>query len=244
MNEPKRFRDFTVPADAGPAVHGRFYPAAAEGGSPLTATSRRLPGGVTLVLAHGAGAGHLSSFMTAFARGLSDRGVNVVTFNFWYVDARKRVPDSNDVLEATWRRVIAAAAALSPAAGNRLIIGGKSMGGRIASQVAAQPDLLPARVDGLVFLGYPLHPPKQPNRRRDAHLRSIDAPMLFVQGERDVFGTAEEIRRLVAGLAHAALYVVEGGNHSLEVPKRQGVSQDDVFATVQDRIVEWLEGLA
>ncbi len=117
------------------------------------------------------------------------------------------------------------------------------MGGRIASQVAAQPDALPARVDGLVFLGYPLHPPNQPRRRRDAHLGDIQVPMLFVQGERDVFGNAEEMTPLVAALPHASLYVVAGGNHSLETPKRGAVPREQVFAAVQDHIADFVRSL-
>jgi predicted alpha/beta-hydrolase family hydrolase len=200
--------------------------------------------GATLVLAHGAGAGHLSGFMTAFARALSERGIDLVTFNFLYMEARKRVPDSNALLEATWRSAIAAAREAPGTSGNRLVIGGKSMGGRIASQVAAQPHTLPARVDGLVFLGYPLHPPGQPGRRRDAHLRSIEVPMLFVQGERDAFGTADEMRPLVALLPRASLCVVAGANHSLEVPKRAVPAQAEVLAAIQDHAVEWIRGLA
>ena len=229
--DDKLFSAFTIPVDGDRGVGARVYQAATPG---------RV--GATLVLAHGAGAGHLSGFMTTFARALAARGIDVVTFNFLYVEARKRVPDSNALLEATWRRAIVAAKGVSGTAGNRLVVGGKSMGGRIASQVAAQPQLLPARVDGLVFLGYPLHPPGQPERRRDGHLPRIEVPMLFVQGERDAFGTADEMRALVPALPHASLYVVSDGNHSLEVPKRSR-SQEGVFATVQDHIVSWIRGL-
>lgn len=229
--DDKPFSAFTIPVDDDRRVDARLYRAAA---------SRHA---ATLVLAHGAGAGQASGFMTTFARALSARGLDVVTFDFPYMQARKRVPDSNALLEATWHRAIVAASGVAGAAGSRLVIGGKSMGGRIASQVAARPEQLPARVDGLVFLGYPLHPPGQLERRRDAHLRSVEAPMLFVQGERDAFGTADEMRSLVPGLSRASLYVVAGANHSLEVPKRARSSQEEAFAKVQDHIVEWIRGL-
>jgi predicted alpha/beta-hydrolase family hydrolase len=220
---------FTIPVDDVRNVSARLYAA--------TGPERR---GATLVLAHGAGAGQLSPFMTSFARALSARGLDIVTFNFLYMEARRRVPDPTAVLEGTWRRAIAAAADLEACTGNRLVIGGKSMGGRIASQVAAEPEALPARVDALVFLGYPLHPPGQPDRRRDAHLTRIDAPMLFVQGERDAFGTAAELRPLVDALPRASLYVVAQANHSLETPKRDAPPKDEVFAAVQDHIARWI----
>jgi predicted alpha/beta-hydrolase family hydrolase len=119
-----------------------------------------------------------------------------------------------------------------------LAIGGKSMGGRIASQVAAAGvgDLA-----ALVLLGYPLHPPGRPDRLRVSHLTQITAPMLFVQGSRDAFGTPEELQPIIAPLeAPADLHVVEGGDHSFKVPKRSGVQQQDVYGGIQDRIATWL----
>jgi predicted alpha/beta-hydrolase family hydrolase len=120
-----------------------------------------------------------------------------------------------------------------------LFIGGKSMGGRIASQVAAQGV---SGLAGLVFLGYPLHPPGKPGQRRDAHLRSIREPMLFVQGQRDEFGSEPEIRELLPRLQQAKLHVVPGGDHSLKV--RGGASsQDDVFARVSEVVASWMTEL-
>ena len=122
--------------------------------------------------------------------------------------------------------------------GEKLAIGGKSMGGRIASQVAAAglSDLA-----GLVFLGYPLHPPGRPDRLRAAHLGQVKAPMLFVQGSRDAFGTPDELQPIIKELEPSAdLYVVEGGDHSFKVPKGLGVRQQDIYGAVQDRIETWL----
>jgi predicted alpha/beta-hydrolase family hydrolase len=122
--------------------------------------------------------------------------------------------------------------------GDKLAIGGKSMGGRIASQVAAAGlgDLA-----GLVFLGYPLHPPGRPDRLRAAHLSQVRAPMLFVQGSRDPFGKPDELRPIIKGLEPSAeLYVVEAGDHSFKVPKSLGVRQQDVYEAIQDRIETWL----
>src|SRR5689334_3003217 len=171
--------------------------------------------GVTLVLGHGAGADQTSPFMVGFAEGLSARGVDVVTFNFLYTEQGRRAPDVNDKLEACYRAAIAAARGLRRLKENRLFIGGKSLGGRIASQVAA------AGLDGLaglVFLGYPLHPPGKPEQLRAAHLPQIQARMLFAQGTRDPFGSPAELRAVIKKLKlRATVYEVTGGDHSFTV---------------------------
>jgi uncharacterized protein len=185
--------------------------------------------GPRLVLAHGAGADQHHDFLVRTAEGLAARGLEVVTFNFLYTEAGRKAPDRAPLLEACWRAVI------EKLPGS--FIGGKSMGGRIASQVAAAGV---EGVQGLVFLGYPLHPPHRPEKRRDAHLPSITQRMLFVQGERDPFGGEEELRPLAKKL-RAELYVVRGGDHSLTVPKRGFPSQAEVDAAVQQKIVEWIQ---
>ena len=188
------------------------------------------------ILAHGAGAGQNSPFMTRFARGMADRGVTTATFDFPYIAAGRKLPDRADVLEASW--INAVDATRSEAPGGPLFIGGKSMGGRIASQVAAQ-DHPP--IAGLVFLGYPLHPPGKPEQRRDRHLPEIQEPMLFVQGSRDPFGTAEEIRALLPRLSRATLHAIEGGDHSLKVTGR-GTKPEEVMTRILDEVVRWMSG--
>jgi hypothetical protein len=175
--------------------------------------------------------------MVSVARALCERGLDLVTFNFLYAESRRRVPDRNDVLEATWRAAVDAVRARDDVAHGRLFIGGKSMGGRIATQVAAA-----GAVDacGLLLLGYPLHPPGKPDQLRIAHLPRVRAPMLFVQGSRDPFGSPAELAPVVAGLAHGArLYVVEGGDHSLTPPKRSGETLDIVIARVADEVARF-----
>jgi len=192
--------------------------------------------GVTVTLGHGAGADQSSDFMTRFATGLAARGINVVTFNFLYTEQGRRVPDANKAIEACFRAVIEAVR--HKKIGRGTLVGGKSMGGRIASQVAAAsaPD-----VEGLVFLGYPLHPPGSPDQLRAKHLRDITVPMLFVQGSRDAFGSPDELRPIIKELkAPADLDVVEGGDHSFKVLKRAGVTQEDTYNAVLDRIEFWL----
>jgi predicted alpha/beta-hydrolase family hydrolase len=193
--------------------------------------------GVTVVLGHGAGANQLSGFMRMAAGGLATRGIDAMTFNFLYTERGRRIPDPKARLESCYRAIINAALNHRKLKKNRLVIGGKSMGGRIASQVAAAEG---DRVSGLVFLGYPLHPPGRPDKLRDEHLKEIRAPMLFVQGARDTFGTADEIRATIK--KHhlpATLYVIEGGDHSFKVPKSAGIPQETIYEAVMDQVVEW-----
>jgi len=196
--------------------------------------------GVTVILAHGAGANQLHPFMRLFASGLAERGFDVLTFNFQYMEQGRKVPDPKAKLESCYRTVIEAARTNKKLKGNRLVIGGKSMGGRIASQVTATPETA-AHITALVFLGYPLHPPGRPDKLRDAHLPQITAPMLFVQGSRDAFGSPDELRATIK--KHhlpATLHIVEGGDHSLKVPKSLGLTQSQVYENVMDEIARWL----
>jgi predicted alpha/beta-hydrolase family hydrolase len=175
--------------------------------------------------------------MTNAARALAARRIVTATFDFPYMAAGRKVPDGPEVLERAWRDVVDTARANEKLARLPLFIGGKSMGGRIASQAAAASDL---PIEGLVFLGYPLHPPGKPDQRRDKHLPAIRAPMLFVQGTRDAFGTAEEIRGLLPRLQRAALFEVDGGDHSFKVPAKSAVPQSAVFEAVYDRVAEFV----
>lgn len=177
--------------------------------------------------------------MTAFARGLADRGLDVVTFNFPYMERGRRAPDPVARLEACSAAAIDAVRAEVPSAADRLIVGGKSMGGRIASQAVASADD-DLGVAGLIFLGYPLHPAGRPDRTRAAHLPSIASPMLFVQGSRDAFGSPDELRPIIEGCPRARLHVVEGGDHSLKVRGVNAPEPDEVYANAQDAIVKWI----
>ena len=196
-----------------------------------------------LVLAHGAGAGQQSRFMVEAARALADRGITTATFDFPYMAQGRNAPDKPPVLEAAWRAAIDEARADEAFAGLPLFIGGKSMGGRIASHVAAQgtPGLA-----GLIFLGYPLHPPGRPSQRRDAHLPSIQEPMLFLQGTRDLFGTALDIETLLPALnPRTRLHAVTDGDHSFKVRvKIAGQKQDAVLAGIFDAIADFVRSSA
>jgi uncharacterized protein len=168
------------------------------------------------VFAHGAGAGQHHPFMAGVARALAARGVDVVTFDFPYKRLQKAAPDRPPVLEQAFRDAVEAARKWSSA--TRVFIGGKSMGGRIATHLAAQ-GLEP--LSGVVCFGYPLHPPGKPDQLRIAHLPSIAVPVLVIQGERDAFGTPEELRpHLEAMTAKVHLHVIPRGDHSLSVRGR------------------------
>jgi predicted alpha/beta-hydrolase family hydrolase len=225
---PESSGEFKIRVNEAESVTGILYPAAKEQRS-----------AVTMLLGHGAGADQLSSFMRMVAEGFAARGLDALTFNFLYKEQRRGVPDPKPRLELCYRAAIDAALKHKKLKGNRLIIGGKSMGGRIASQVATMEG---DRVAGLVFLGYPLHPPGRPDKLRDAHLPEIKAPMLFVQGSRDSFGTENEIRAIIKKhRLPATLYAIAGGDHSFKVPKSAGVIQAQVYSRIMDEVVRWVQ---
>ena len=177
------------------------------------------------VFAHGAGAGQHHPFMAGVSRALSAHGIDVVTFDFPYKRLQKAAPDRPPVLEQSFREVIDAARGWSAAPA--LFIGGKSMGGRIATHLAAQGL---ESLGGVVCFGYPLHPPGKPEQLRVAHLPSIRTPLLIIQGERDAFGTPDELRpHLDAMQAPVRLHVIERADHSLAV---RGRAPSDTYAAL------------
>jgi len=196
----------------------------------------------TLALAHGAGQGMGSPFMQAIAQGLAAAGVRVVRFGFPYMversqGARQRPPDREPVLLATWREVIARLVS-DGCPRDALVIGGKSLGGRMASLLADQE-----QVAGLVCLGYPFHPPGRPERLRTAHLETIRTPTLICQGTRDPFGSRAE----VAGyrLAPAVrLAWIEEGEHSFKPRRASGRTESQNLAAVLAETLVFLQGLA
>ncbi len=175
--------------------------------------------------------------MRARAGDLSDRGIRVVTFDFPYITAGRRVPDRPPVLLAAWRAVVEDVATRHP--GAVIAIGGKSMGGRIATMLAAEQDMPPA-IRGCVALGYPLHPPGKPEQLRVAHLGAVAVPLLIVQGERDPFGSPDDIaREFSAAGAQPQVVAIASGGHGFEVRARDA-KQGDVHAGVADTVAEWL----
>lgn len=193
-----------------------------------------MPTGVpTLVLAHGAGAGQHHPWMRHVAAGFEARGFRVVTFDFPYVAEGRRIPDKAPVLEAAFVQVWTRAAGEAP---GPVFAAGKSMGGRMASVVAARQGFAPAPA-GLIFFGYPLHPPGKPAQRRDAHLPGVTVPMLFLHGTKDPFGTPDEMTELAAGLPLAELHLVDQGDHSLVTRRGTPLSE-----AILDRAAAWALG--
>lgn len=177
--------------------------------------------------------------MRGRASELQARGVTVLTFDFPYKAQGRRAPDRAPVLVDAFRDVVTHAAAQFTCP---LLIGGKSMGGRMATMLAAEPDLHET-VIGVVSMGYPLHPPGKPDQLRVAHLPRIQIPWLVVQGTRDPFGSPADIRDAcaIAGAAPTIMAIEQGG-HGFEIPKRAG-AQADVFASVAEGTVSWLDTL-
>ncbi len=190
-----------------------------------------------IVLAHGAGAGQRHAFIVTIAEALASRGVSVVTFDFLYVARGRRLPDKAPLLEACFSAVVEQARGWYPSA--RLFLGGKSLGGRMATHLAAAgavPDLT-----GVVVLGYPLHPPGRPAQRRTAHLSRIRVPLLVIQGTRDAFGSPDDVRGALRPLGRRArVEAIENGDHSFTVPKRGNVRQAEVYAHIAQTAADWI----
>jgi uncharacterized protein len=189
------------------------------------------------VLAHGAGAGMRHRFMEDIAGALAARGIATLRYQFPYVERGSRRPDPPGVLEATVRAAIARALELEPAL--PLVAGGKSMGGRMTSGAMAHHSLDGVR--GLVFLGFPLHPAKQPGVTRGEHLARVPVPMLFLQGTRDALAELGLITGLCEGLGpRATLRVVDSADHSFSVLKRSGRTDAQVLEELAGAISDWL----
>lgn len=189
-----------------------------------------------LVLAHGAGAGMRHPFLEAVSRDLAGRGIATFRYQFPYMEARQKRPDPPPVLEATVLAAVETAARALP--GPPILAGGKSMGGRMTSS-AASDKWLPG-VRGLVFLGFPLHPPGRPAIERGEHLDRVPLPLLFLQGTRDEFAELSLITEVCRRLgSRATLHVVEGADHSFEVLKRSNRPPADVLAELGETIASW-----
>ena len=190
---------------------------------------------ICLIIAHGAGGPMYSPFITLFHKGMAERGYLTVKFNFPYMEARRKVPDKREILEACYREVIETARSgkYHP---KRVFVGGKSMGGRIASQVAAAGE----EVDGLFFLGYPLHRPGQLDMLRDEHLYRIQKPMLFISGTKDQFAKKELLDQVVSKLGDKAkIDWIEGGDHSYNT--RQGKdAQSKIYSEAMETLDSWI----
>jgi uncharacterized protein len=190
--------------------------------------------GWTFIYAPGAGSSVHDPFGTFASRELASRGVRCVRFQFPYQEAKRKSPDKNGLLEATWRAVIDEVRDK-----NRLVIGGRSMGGRIGSQVVAQD----ASADAVALFAYPLHPPGRPEKSRTAHLPSLRVSTLFCSGTGDAFGSPDELTEAAALVPKSTLLLLEGADHGFAVRKSSGRTKDDVWREAVDAMWEWLATL-
>jgi len=202
-----------------------------------------LPAGFTagaapaVILAHGAGNDMDAPFLSAVHAGLAAHGFVAVKFNFPYKEDGRRLPDRAPVLEDAFTRVLEAVRAAPEIAPPRIVIGGKSLGGRMASHLAAAG----AGVAGLLLLGYPLHPAGQPERLRTAHLAQIRVPTLFFAGTRDPLCRLDLLRQAIQRLpAPVTLHVIGGGDHAFAVPKRARRAAAEVWTEIVQESVRWL----
>jgi predicted alpha/beta-hydrolase family hydrolase len=189
-----------------------------------------------LALAHGAGAGMAHPFLAALAAELAAVGVATLRYQFPYMEQRRRVPDSPAVLTATVRAALRTAAEAAPRL--PLIAGGKSMGGRMTSQAAAQHPLEGVR--GLVFFGFPLHPPNKPGTKRAEHLKQVTVPMLFLQGTRDTLADLTLLKPICKDLGSlATLHIIETADHSFHMLKKSGKTDADALRELAQTTASW-----
>jgi predicted alpha/beta-hydrolase family hydrolase len=189
----------------------------------------------TFIYAPGAGSSLYDPFGAYAARALTAHGIATVRFQFPYMEAGRRGPDRTAVLEATWRAVIEAVRD----GGTRLVVGGRSMGGRIASMVVAQG----VAVDALALFAYPLHPPGKADQLRVAHFAAIEVPALFVSGTNDAFGSPDELRAATKKLKRSKLHLLVAADHGFAAPKSSERTRDDVYAEAVDAFTAWLAGI-
>src|SRR5437016_1079221 len=188
------------------------------------------------ILAHGAGAGMRHPFLESIAQRLAERSIATLRYQFPYMERRAGRPDPPAVAAAAVRAAAIEAARVAP--GLPLVAGGKSFGGRMTSTAQAEEPLPGVR--GLVFLGFPLHPPGRAGDQRAEHLAQVQVPMLFLQGTRDDFADLTLLKPLIKRLGQrATLHLVEGGDHSFHVLKRSGRTDADVMGEIADAIAEW-----
>ena len=191
-----------------------------------------------LVLAHGAGAGMTHPFMERLSTELASAGVATFRYQFPYMEKQRRFPDPPAVLTSTVRAAVLAASQAAP--GLPLFAGGKSMGGRMTSQAAAERPLDGVR--GLVFFGFPLHPPNRPGTARAKHLADVTVPLLFLEGTRDAFADLKLLRPICRKLSkQATLHVIQDADHSFHVPKSAGKTDAEVLREIVETVSSWAE---
>ncbi len=201
-----------------------------EGSVTAISSEPETTAGVTFLYTPGAGSNVHDPFGKYLCRELGTHGVRAIRFQFPYQEAGRRSPDRPAVLEETWR------AAIDQLSSETTVVGGRSMGGRIASRAVAES----AAVAGLALFAYPLHAPGKPERRRDEHLPAINVPTLLCSGSRDAFASPEELAEAAALIAESTVHCLESADHGFNAPKSSGRDREDVYAEATAAMVEWL----
>lgn len=192
------------------------------------------------VFAHGAGAGMAHPFLAGFASGLAERGISTLRYQFPYMEEGSKRPDTPALAHATVRAAVGEASRIVP--GLPLFAGGKSFGGRMTSQTQAESPLPVVR--GLVFLGFPLHPPGKPSDERAKHLSDVQIPMLFLQGSRDEFASLDLLQPVVNRLgSRATLKLFAEADHSFHAPKRAGRTDAETRTEMLDAMANWIDSV-
>ena len=221
----------TIPVSKGESVSGLL----------TTPANKKKVYSAGIITAHGAGNDMENDLLAAFAEGMAHAGYPVLRFNFPYKEKNLKAPDKPGMLEDTWAAAWRYFKEDSPIKVKHLIAAGKSMGGRIASQMAAVGKL-PA--EGLIFLGYPLHPASDRSKIRDAHLYHVKMPMLFFAGTRDTLCDLNILQSVLDKLsARWELEIIEGGYHSFHVPKSMGIPESEIYHRIVKRTTRWMETL-
>ena len=228
---------------AGASEEGQLKLAVPEAGELSALWLRPVSARWLLVLAHGAGAGMNHPFLGKLAAELASVEIATFRYQFPYMEQRRRLPDSAPVLKSTVRAAVKAAGETAPDL--PILAGGKSMGGRMTSQAAADHPPEFEKMWGLVFFGFPLHPPGNPGTKRADHLAQVQMPMLFLQGTRDQFADLELLRPICASLgARATLHEIETADHSFHVLKSSGKTDAEVMRELAQSVRSWADALS
>lgn len=215
-----------------------IYVSEKESVSAVLAIPDQFVSGVAVIVAHGAGNDMENPLLVYFCEHLAQAGYLAVRFNFPYKEHGRKAPDRQPILEDTWQHVRQFIKNEAGYSLQKVFVSGKSMGGRVASEMLAKGSLI---ADGIIFLGYPLHPAGNKEKLRDAHLYHIGCPMLFFEGTRDTLCDLDILKVVLERLGDQAdLEVIEGGDHSFNVPKRSSLTMQDVYEKIAARSIEWI----
>lgn len=194
---------------------------------------------LVLIIAHGAGAGMHHPFMHQLAEAIAKLGITTIRFNFPYMEKGRKAPGSPKDAIYAWKAMIEETTSKFPNA--KILMSGKSYGGRMGSHLLADEGDLP--VTGIIYYGFPLHAPGRDSKDRAAHLAGVNQPQLFIQGTKDKLANFEMINEVVNVLSKAEIHEIEDGDHSFNVPKRTGISKEEMINSLAKISVDWMQAI-